>query len=212
MKNLLYKEFHLVVHPLFYLVLLFGALLLIPEWVFFLVPMYFIFTTLPNLFSMAKAQNDIGFSAMLPIKRSDIVKARMISIVILEVMQIFVTAVFSVINLVLYPKGNFLLDPNVTYIGCVFVMFAIFNAVYFPLFYSTAYKIGLPMIAAMIVSVLFAAVVEMVMLFVPALKFLDGVGNIPAQLPVLIAGIVIFALLNVFAYKKSVKNFEKIDL
>jgi ABC-2 type transport system permease protein len=119
MKNLLYKEFHLVVHPLFYLVLLFGALLLIPEWVFFLVPMYFIFTTLPNLFSMAKAQNDIGFSAMLPIKRSDIVKARMISIVILEVMQIIVTAVFSVINLVLYPKGNFLLDPNVTYRLCV---------------------------------------------------------------------------------------------
>jgi ABC-2 type transport system permease protein len=68
------------------------------------------------------------------------------------------------------------------------------------------------MIAAMIASVLFAAGVEMVMLFVPALKLLDGVGNIPAQLPVLIAGIVIFALLNVFAYKKSVKNFEKIDL
>ena len=61
MKNLLYKEFHLLIHPLFYLVLLFGALLLIPEWVYFVAVMYFFFIALPNIFSIGKAQNDIGF-------------------------------------------------------------------------------------------------------------------------------------------------------
>jgi ABC-2 type transport system permease protein len=212
MKSMLYKEFHLVIHPLFYLTLLFGLLLLIPEWVFFLAPMYFFFITLPNIFSITKAQNDIGFSLMLPIRRTDIVKARMMSIIILEVMQILVTAIFAVINLALYPKGNFLLDPNGTYIGCVFVMFAIFNIVFFPLFYSTGYKAGIPVIVAMVASLLFATGIELVMVFVPALKFLDGKQNVPAQMLVLIGGMIIFVLLNMLAYKKSAKNFEKIDL
>ena len=46
MKNLLYKEFRLAINPLFYLILLCGALLLIPKWIFFLALMYFFFIRL----------------------------------------------------------------------------------------------------------------------------------------------------------------------
>ena len=212
MRNLLYKEFHLVVNPLFYLVPLFGALLLIPEWVYFVAMMYFLFITVPNIFSIGKAQNDIGFSATLPVTRRDIVKARIVTIILLEILQILVAAVFAAINLAIYPAGNFLLDANVTYIGCVFIMYAIFNVVFFPMFFKTAYKIGVPVIAALTVAILFSIGVELLIVFVPAFKVLDGTKNVLAQLPVLAGGICVFVLLNIAALNISAKRFEKISL
>ena len=211
MKNLLYKEFHLAIHPLFYLVLLFGALMLIPQWVFFIAVMYFFFITVPNVFSMGKAANDTGFSAMLPVRRRDIVKARMASMIILEVLQIVVTAVFAAINLAIYKEENFLMNPNAAFIGFVFIMYGVFNLVFFPMFYKTAYKVGIPLIVAMAVAVVFAAAVEF-LTFLPPLTVLHGRQVGAAQLGVLAGGIVIFVLLNMAALRMSVKNFERIDL
>ena len=211
MKNLLYKEFHLVIHPMFYLVLLCGALLLIPQWVFFLAPMYFFFITVPNVFSIGKAQNDTGFSAIMPVRRSDIVRARLASMVVLEVLQILVTAVFAVLNLALYSQDNFLMNPNPAFIGFVFVMFAVFNLVFFPMFYKTAYKIGIPVVAAMVAVVLFAAAAEFLTML-PPLEVLHGRQINAAQIIVLAGGIVIFVLLNMVALRVSIKNFERIDL
>jgi len=212
MKSLLYKEFRLVNHPLFYLVLLFGGLLLIPEWPYFIAAMYFFFMTLPNIFSIAKAQNDIGFSAMLPVRRQDIVGARMVSVIILELLQILVTAVFAILNLLIYPNGNFLLDTNATFIGCVFILYGICNVIFFPMFYKTAYKIGIPVIVSIAAATLFAAGVELLVALVPALKFLDGTEHIAAQLPVLAGGILIFALLSLAAFRMSAKRFCRVDL
>ena len=212
MKNLLYKEFRLAIHPLFYLVPLLGALVLIPQWVYFVALMYFFFITVPNIFAVSKAQNDIGFSAMLPVRRQDIVKARVTSVVLLELLQIFVTAVFATINVAIYPQGNFLFDANLAFIGCVFVMFGIYNVIFFPMFYKTAYKIGVPTITALSAAILFAAAVEALLLYVPGARFLDGMAYTAAHFAVLLGGIVIFALLNTAAFKVSVKRFERIDL
>ncbi len=212
MKSLLYKEFRLGITPMFYLSLLFCALLLIPQWVFLLVPMYFLFTVVPNIFTLAKAQNDIVFSAMMPVRRSDIVKSRITSIVIFELAQILFMAIFSVIHVMLYSAGNFLMDTNVTYIGCVFLMYGIFNIVFFPMFYKTAYKVGVPIIAGVAATVVFSILAEFVILAVPALKVLGGRDHIGAQLAVLAGGIVVFVLFNLAAYRMSTKRFERIGL
>lgn len=212
MKNLLYKEFNLSINPLFYLVLLFGALLLIPQWVFLIAPMYLLFITIPNVFTNGKAQNDIGFSAMLPVRRCDIVKARIASMVILEVAQIIVTGVFAVIHLMIFKQKNFFMEPNATYIGCVFIMFALFNIIYFPMFYKTAYKIGIPILVAMSAAFIFSMIVELLILSVPVLQGLGGRENIPSQLAVMAGGIVFFALVSYAAYKISARRFESINL
>lgn len=212
MKNLLYKEFRLVIHPLFYLVLLLGGLLLIPEWVYFLAMMYFFFMVLPNIFAISKTQNDIGFSAMMPVRRADIVKARVYAILIFEVVHILIATVFALINLAIYPKGNFLLDTNATYIGCVFIMYGLFNLILFPMFYKTAYKIGMPVIVATLAVLLFAAAVELLIIFVPVLKIFDGREHIAAQLAVLAAGVILFILMSNAALKISIKRFARIDL
>jgi ABC-2 type transport system permease protein len=212
MKNLLYKELHLAIHPMFYLMPVFGALLLIPNWIYFLAPMYFFFIAFPNIFTMGKANNDIGFSAMLPVKRRDIVKARLLSVIILEVLQIFVTAIFAVVNLAIYPAGNFLMDSNAAYIGFVFIIFAIFNIISFPMIYKTAYKIGFPVILANIAAIAFATGIELLNVYVPWFRIFDGRENLIAQFSVLAGGIAVFALLNVIALKMSVKRFENVNL
>jgi hypothetical protein len=212
MKTLLYKEFRLGITPLFYLSLLFSLLLLIPQWVFLLVPMYFLFTVVPNIFAIAKAQNDIVFSAMMPVRRRDIVKARIASVVILELAQVMMIVIFSVIHQKLYSAGNFLMEPNAAYIGCVFLMYGIFNLVFFPMFYRTAYKIGVPVIAGIAAAVVFSILAEFVIQAVPPLRVLGGRDHIGAQLAVTAGGAAVSALLSIAAYRMSAKRFERIGL
>lgn len=214
MKNLLYKEFRLAIHPLFYpLLVLFGALLMIPQWVFFLALMYFFFITAPNIFTMGKAQNDIEFSVTLPVRKRDVVKARVMSVTLIGLMQILIAAVFAVLHMAVYKTvDNFLLDPNIAFFGFSLVMYALFNVVFFPMFYKTADKVGIPIVAGIIVTLLFAAGVEFAILYIPALRILDGMGHMGAQLLVLAGGIVLFVLLNIAAYRISARRFERVDL
>lgn len=215
MKNLLYKEFRLVISPLFFLTSLFGALLLIPEWVYFLAMMYFYTTAVPNIFAFARAQNDIGFTVMLPVRKRDIVKARVMSVVILELASVLSAAVFAVINWALFPKGNFAIDANLAFLGCVLMMYGLFNAVFFPIHYKTAYKIARAIIVSVIATILFAGVIEFFVAVVPTAAYvLDGINAdaLVRQLPVLACGVVAFVLLTLLAYRVSAKRFEKVDL
>lgn len=212
MKNLLYKEFQLAIHPAFFLMPAFGVLVLIPQWPYFIALMYFFFISIPNIFNMDKAQNDIGFSATLPIKRADIVKARVLSTIVLELAQIFVTAIFAFINLKLYHTSNFLMSPNFAFFGFAFMFFGIFNLIYFPMFYKTADKIGWPLIIGIVAVLLFTTAVEGIILLVPAAKILDGTTNFPAQFIVLGIGIAVFILLSSKANRLAAKRFEKINL
>jgi ABC-2 type transport system permease protein len=212
MKNLLYKEFNLAIHPAFLLMLLFGVLLLIPQWPFLIALMYLFFIAIPNIFTFCKVQNDVLFSVLLPIRKKDVVMARMMSIVLLELLQILVAAVFAVLHMKLYGPGNFLLDPNYAFFGLALVMYAVFNVFFFPMFYKTTYKIAIPVVAATIAAVLFAITAELAVQAVPFLKMLNGMDHTGVQLLTLVGGIIVFVLLNISAYAISAKRFEHVDL
>ena len=213
MKNLLYKEFRLTINPMFFLVPLLGVLILIPQWPYFVALMYCFFITVPNVFMSGKAQNDIGFSVMLPVRKRDVVRSRILAVIGLELLHILVAAVFAAINAAIYKNGNFLLDANVAFFGFSFVMFAVFNIIFFPMFYKTADKVGLPTVVALTAAIVFAAAVEMYVLLVPAAAaVLDGTQHTLLQLPVLLGGILVFVLLGALAIRLSANRFEKIDL
>ncbi len=213
MQALLYKEFKLVVNPLFYGVALLSALILIPQWLYFIALLYFCFMAAPNLFTLSKTYKEVYFSVSQPVRRRDIVKARVLSIVALEVLQILVAAVCVVLKLTVMTTPNYLfMDGNLAFLGLSFVMFGLFNLVMLPMFYKTAYKIAMPTIVATVVAVAFAAVIELGMLYVPFIRFFDGMQTTPAHVITLLAGIVAFVGLNLAAYRLSAARFEKIDL
>jgi len=215
MRNLLRKEFSLVIKPYYFLYTLFGALLLIPQWVYFVAPMYLVFIALPNIIQTAKVQKDMEFTMLLPIRKSDAVRARVLAFATLEVAQIAVIAVFAALNIALYHMPNFLIDPNVAYIGGVFAMFGVFNVVFFPMHYRTGFKLAVPLIVSITAIMLFAGIIEVLVATVPAVThMMDGISSqaLVAQIPVLLCGIVVFALLTWISIKISIKRFSKVNL
>jgi len=194
---------------------LFGALFLIPHWPFFIALMYFFFISVPNIYGTYNSQNDNGFSLMMPVKKSEIVKAKMLSFITLEMIHMAAGAVFAVISVSLYETPNFLLDPNLAFFGVAFIMFALFNSIFFPLYFRTAYNYGIPTIAATVVSMLFAAGIELLVVFNTTFDYyLEGKNSETRilQLVILLAGILLFTAINFITYRRSALLIEKIDL
>ncbi|HPF16413.1 MAG TPA: hypothetical protein PLN92_02430, partial [Thermotogota bacterium] len=90
MKELLYKEFKLAIHPVFYVILLTTTLLLIPNWIFTVAMSYLLWVIVPNFFFAIAANNDTFFSVLMPVKKSDVVKSKIYTVIALELLNIII--------------------------------------------------------------------------------------------------------------------------
>ncbi|MBH5318448.1 ABC-2 transporter permease [Paenibacillus sp. GSMTC-2017] len=217
MYNLLMKELKLGVSPFFYVMpFLTGALMLIPGWLYFLVPLYFCFITIPNMFAGYKTQNDLIFTSMMPVIKNDIVKAKVSVIVILELMHLVIGMIYSMITVRLYPNLNYIFfKPTLGFWGLCFIMLAIFNFIFISMYYKTAYKYGAASIVSMTAAVLFALGAEWLGLeneFVSDLFKGTGTEQFATQLSILITGIILFAIFTIIAYHIAIKRFEKVEM
>lgn len=140
----------------------------------------------------------------------------MITVVILEALQILVSIPFAFLHNHLIPAENLAgIEANVALFGLAFTMFGIFNVVFLPMFYKTAYKTGTPFLVACTAMTLFVALVEAAIQLTPALKTtLDTINPLylPQQGSVLAGGMVLFTLLTGLAYAQSARRFEELDL
>jgi hypothetical protein len=217
MKDLLYKEFMLARHPTLFIFPFLGTMLLIPSYPYFVA---FIYTCLSIffIFLQGRENKDLFFTACLPVQKRDIVKARCLFIGIIEVFQILVSIPFAIIGSRINPnaQGNLVgMEANIAFFGFVFILYALFNIIYLPMFYKTAYRVGLPLVYASIVIAVYIVGLEAAIQIIPALKdALDtrDPGMVVRQLPILAAGIVIYALAMLQACKKAAVYFEKVDL
>lgn len=217
MYNLLMKEIRLGVSPFFYVLpFLTGALMLIPGWLYFLVILYFCFITIPNMFGGYKSQNDLMFTSMLPVTKKDMVKAKISFIVILELLHVVVAAIFGMISVRLYPNLTYhFFAPSLGFWGLCLVMLAIFNIIFIPMYYKTAYKYGAASIASITAAIIFAGAMEWLGIdnsFVFDLFKGTGAENLAIQLSILLMGIVIFAIFTIIAYHIAIKRFEKVEI
>ena len=211
MRNLLNKELKLTISPFFYfLPVIMGVLMLIPNWLYFLVFMYFCFITAPNILSGCKASNDLSFSILLPVRKDDIVLSRILSFSLLELMHVAAGAVFAIINGMLFGKALLFLTPNVAFFGLVFVIYGVYNLVLFPIFYKSAYKYGTAVIVSTVVVVLLSGGMEMLALLN---KEINSFMRNPSagHYVVLAVGILFFILSNYIAYRVSAVRFRKVD-
>ncbi|SFB22246.1 ABC-2 family transporter protein [Cohnella sp. OV330] len=217
MYNLLVKDFKLGVNP-WYLAMpvLTGALMLVPGWIYFLVLLYFCWITIPNMFAGFRTHNDLMFTAIMPVTKKDMVKARVLVIVCLELLHFAFAILFGAINRFLYPNFEYyFFAPTVGFLGLCFVMLAIFNLVFFPIYFKTAYKHGNAAIASITAAMLFAAGAQWLGIANADVSTVindTGTGHLAAQSSVLIAGIAIFALFTMAAYRMAVRHFLKVEL
>lgn len=144
MLKLLYKEFRLASHPTSFIFLALGAMLLIPAYPYFVV---FFYTCLGIFFVFlaARENHDTVFTVSLPVRKRDVVKARVFMVVIIELAQLVIAVPFALLGAAINPnaEGNAVgIEANPAFFGLTLVMLALFNIIFIPTFYKTAYKVG----------------------------------------------------------------------
>lgn len=215
MKDLLYKEFKMAIHPGFYLIFLTALLLLIPNWIFTIAMSYLLWVVVPNIFTAIAANNDTFFSVLMPIKKRDVVKSKILTVIALELLNIIIAIPFAVANRMMYRGDLGMLEPNPAFFGFVLIMYAIFNIIFIPGFYKTGYKMAFPILMAIIGALLFAMFIQFMPFISPQFNTLFNLRTTDSliwQIGMLIVGIIIFILMNSMTIKLSVKRFEKLDL
>ena len=173
MKTLLYKQLRLVCQPMTLVFCLFGAMLLIPAYPY-TVMWFYVMLGLFFSFLNGREQKDVYYSALLPIRKRDTVKANCLFVGLIELLALVIAVPFALLRAKLGIGDNPVgLNANVTLFACGLMLFAVFNAVFLLSFYRTAYKVGVSFVKACIVMAVAAFIMEAVVHF-PALSRFNG--------------------------------------
>lgn len=215
MKNLIMKELRLNVKAPVFLLSLLGAMMLIPNYPLIVGISYSVFQVFIYM-QFVRENFSQEFSAVLPVKRSDIVRATVFVIALLQMMTVTVAAICAVGAKFLWPDGNIVgLDPNFTFFGVSFLCLATFNAVFIPKFFKTGYKYGAPLVLGLVAFIAAYGVCETLVQAIPVLReALDSydVETLWARLTVFGCGIAAYMLSAVISTNCSVKKFENVNL
>ena len=215
MKSLLKKEFTLSMHPTGILFLGLSAMLLIPNYPYLV---SFFYTGLAVFFIClnGRENGDIPFMMLLPVAKRDLVRARFMTVVALQIAQIILSAPFAVLRQKIMPEGNAAgMDANIALLGMAFVLYGIFNIVFLTGYYKDVSKVGVPFVLSSMAVFVWVGIVEAWTFIVPFFKEkLDTPDTLflTEKLMVLFVGVIVYVLLTFFAFKRSVCLFEKQDL
>lgn len=210
MKKLILKEFKLSINKFItFTPVLFAALLLIPQWIYIIAFMYVFWMAVPMTYSEYNAQNDLTFTQLLPVSKSNIVISKIIAFVIIELLHIVFGILFAIINNTLFDPNKFAFDLNFAFFGNVFIMYAIFNIIFFPIYFKTAFFFGKSAVIGSITAILYAIGIELLNIFVkPLNSILESPVNILIQIGIFLFSIILFIITLLFTIKISIKRFE----
>ncbi len=213
MFNLLYKELKLAAHPTLYIFALMGFLVIIPNYPYGTVFLYGCLAPYIT-FTFGKETRDIYYTVLLPIKKQDVVKGKIFMVMFVQIIQLLLSVPFAIIRVVAFHENNPVgIEANVAYYGVGLIIFAISNLVFFSEFFKTAYKAGKAFIFAIIPATILITAMEVVV-HIPKLEWIDSTNKdmLIKQIPILLIGVLIYALSMIFSYKISASRFEKVDL
>lgn len=217
MRNIMLKEMKLSASPLSYLFILFGSMFFLPGYPV-LCGAFFTALGMFQGFQYAREANDIEFSALLPISKKDVVKGKYIFVCFIEACSLTLMLISAVIRMTALSdsavyRSNALMNANLFALGCAMILFGLFNTIFLGGFFKTAYNLGRPFIAYIIVAFLAITVFEALHHF-PGLEALNAFGfeHFGLQLILLLAGLAVFAVMTLLSYRKACADFEKIDL
>ena len=214
MKTLLYKQLRLACHPMTPVFCLSGIMLLIPNYPY---SVAFFYVTLGLFFTFLnmREQKDIYYSALLPLRKRDTVRAAVAFTVLVELLSVVITALFCLLSAKLQPgKDNAVgMDANLMLLGAGFVLYGVFNLVFFICLYRSGYKVGAAYLKANLALWPMMLLAEALPHF-PSLMWLNRV-DVQAnlrQIPILLFGMAVFAVLTILAYRRSARLYERVDL
>ena len=226
MKALLYKELRLAMHPICYVfIALFPFLILIPSYPLGIGFIY-ILTCYPILFlgaNKGQQSNDLLYSVLLPVRKKDIVKARIAIVIIMQVVfMIFMTALYPLARLIntaiiqssSKPDGITIpglgLNSFVLLLAIGIVGYAIADLIFFPIYYKNGKSIVMSTLFTIIGFVLYIGVFTIVLPFIPGFEIMNNM-HIGIQFAFLAGAILISLIFHLLVYRISSKRLEKVD-
>lgn len=236
MKALLSKEFKLCLHPTVFIYLAMVLMLLIPNYIY-LVACFFLCNAMFFIFQTSRENGDPMYTAMLPVSKAQAVKARVLLVVIFQLLQLLLMAgmcAFALVAMDLEKGNGGGTDHSLSLLAFALVLYAIFNIIFLPSFYKTGYKAGIAFIKGAIGVWLWIVVIEGLMIASGAMagnesapaffRFIaENVDCMPSHAPdparawtvqgiLLAAGAAVYAVLTALAVRVSIKRYEKVDV
>ena len=213
--RLLKKEFRLCLHPTCLVMPLLSALVLVPGYPYSVCCFY----TALSLFFVcltAREDHDAAYTLTLPVTRRDAVNARVLFSVCVEVIQLIVMGLFILLKALIGPMENPAgLDAGTALIGEGFLIYALFNRIFFPVYYRDILKPGkafLTASAAVFVLICLEIIATYTVPFVrDRLDTLDPQYLTEKTVFTLIAA-ALFGLGTYLAARRSAKEFDRVDL
>lgn len=215
MKTLLKKELKLALHPVNIIFLSMSAFLLIPNYPYYVT---FFYTTLGLFFVCltGRENHDIDYTLLLPVRRQDLVRARITMAAVIELTQLLTCVPLAVISQKINKLPNLVgMEANAAFFGLALILLAVFNMVFFPMYYRNPNKVGVSFVIASVVEAAMIVGFEVMTHVVPFVRrYLDTRGNVymGQKLAVLAIGAVAYLVVTLAACRISEKQFEKIDL
>lgn len=222
MKNLLFKEIRLCIPPQAWIFAFLSMLIAVPSWpamTAFIYPLAGFMT----LFPIALANRDILYTSILPVKKSDVVKGKVLLVSFLELLALVWSIPFAIIKVTLivptlpadqiYPE----LGVNFATYGFILFIFAIFNIIFIPWYYKKPNdRNTAAQLVSIIVAMFIMGLISGLFMGIPGLaEFINDFSNIPsliAQFSILVVGLILFIVSGILCTLFGGKNFQKVNL
>lgn len=205
----------------------------IPNYPAYVGPFY-ITISIMMTFALNQSAHDILYTVLLPVRKIDAVKARFLYCGMLEMFAVLIGVIAGFVkNLAHFPLNGAGSNITVAFFGLLLTVYSVFNLIFLGNVYKNPLKPGLRFFAAAagyfitygLCEIPVWAYYSMAEKFesgeIEALPVLATIGRFitsldPAdlvrQLPVLLAGIVLFALSWILTFRRAARQFEKYDL
>ena len=220
MKNLLYKERKLCVPLQTWVFVFLSFTIAIPTWPS-LVAFFYPLAGFTVVFTLSNANRDLLYTSILPLRKKDIVKGKVLLLSYLEILTMLISVPFGFLKLFLmkampadqlYPELGF----NFALYGFVFLVFGVFNLICIPWYYKKPEaKTALPFLISDLVAMLLIGLIMALFMIVPNLsEFINSyeLPNLLTQLGVLLGGFLLFLGFTFLANYLAGKNFQKVDI
>lgn len=215
MKQLLYKEWRLALHPATAAFWALSAMVLIPGYpygvIFFYAALGLFFVCLTG-----RENRDLHYTLNLPVRKGDLVRARMLFAVQAELIQMALVIPFMALRSSLHiPPNPVGMDANIALLGLGFVLLGVFNLFFFTRYYRAPDKVGKAFVISSATQ--FAAMLVLETLTHIAPFFRDRLDTpdpayLEEKLAALAVGVALYAAMTWLAYRRAVKAFEALDL
>ena len=233
MKALLYKEFKLAMHPICYVFICFFPLMvLIPSYPLGIGFIYLL-SCYPILFlgaNKGQQSNDLLYSTLLPVRKKDIVLARIFTVAIMQFTYIAVMCALYPLALLVQQNATesaknaaeasnamvpgLGLDGFVSVLAIALVGFALADLIFFPIYYKKGKSIVMSTLLTILGFIVYLAIFTIALPYIPGLegyKHLLCESGVGVQFAFLGGALVIYAVLHFLVYKISAKRLEKVD-